>query len=162
MKHLSGKFVPVLAVIAAAIALISWWMAETANSGSLLKPGDRKIVELGKQVYAEQCAACHGEKLEGQPDWMSPGPDGLLPAPPHDETGHTWHHTDTLLFELTKFGIAKLAGLENHKTNMPAYENLLTDEEIIAVLSFIKSTWPPDVRSRHDQMNALAGEQEPK
>ena len=43
----------------------------------------------GAQLYAENCASCHGANLEGQADWRSPGPDGRLPAPPHDETGHT-------------------------------------------------------------------------
>ena len=49
-------------------------------------------------LYAENCASCHGAKLEGQPDWRSPGPDGVMPAPPHDRTGHTWHHGDGMLF----------------------------------------------------------------
>ena len=80
----------------------------------------------------------------------------MLPAPPHDETGHTWHHTDEVLFELTKYGLAKMSGLTDHKTNMPTYEGVLSDEEIIAVLSFIKSRWPEDVRNRHDEMNLAA------
>ena len=51
-------------------------------------------IAQGEDLYREYCAACHGADLEGQPDWRSAGPDGVLPAPPHDETGHTWHHPD--------------------------------------------------------------------
>lgn len=62
-----------------------------------LRPDDLKVVDLGKKVYDANCASCHGVKLEGEENWRERGPDGLLPAPPHDETGHTWHHPDALL-----------------------------------------------------------------
>ena len=81
-----------------------------------------------------------------------------LPAPPHDETGHTWHHPDRLLFELTKFGPAALVGAD-YETNMPAYENQLSDDDIIASLSYIKSKWPEEVRVRHDRINEEANKQ---
>jgi mono/diheme cytochrome c family protein len=58
----------------------------------------RDIV-AGQSLYADSCASCHGANLEGQPNWQSPNADGVLPAPPHDRTGHTWHHDDELLFE---------------------------------------------------------------
>ena len=77
-----------------------------------------------------------------------------MPAPPHNERGHTWHHTDHLLFDLTKYGVEKIVKMENYKSNMPAYESVLSDDEIIAVLSYIKSTWPQDIQARHDQLNA--------
>jgi len=35
---------------------------------------------------------------------------------------------------------------------MPVYEGILTDKEIIAVLSYIKSTWPEDIKAMHDEM----------
>ena len=71
---------------------------------------DSAIVDLGKVICAEHCASCHGVKLEGQKDWMSRLPDGLMPAPPHDETGHTWHHSDKYLFMITKYGIEDIIG----------------------------------------------------
>ncbi len=40
----------------------------------------------------------------------------------------------------------------DYAPNMPVYEDTLTDDEIIAVLSYIKSTWPQDMRDRHDAM----------
>ncbi|QIE43888.1 cytochrome c (plasmid) [Rhodobacteraceae bacterium SC52] len=119
-------------------------------------PSDPDVVALGQAVYVENCASCHGANLDGQPNWRSPGPDGRLPAPPHDETGHTWHHDGDTLFQLTKYGTGALIGDPDYQSNMPIYEGVLTDEEIIAVLSYIKSTWPQDIRDHHD---ALANRQ---
>ena len=124
----------------------------SSESAIALQPDDETLVALGKQVYDANCASCHGKQLEGQPNWKSPGPDGKMPAPPHDRNGHTWHHADKLLFELTKFGVQKFAG-ENYESNMPAYEGVLSDREIVASLSYIKSRWPEAIRKRHDAIN---------
>nr|WP_223163192.1 cytochrome c [Roseivivax sediminis] len=124
-----------------------------AESGPpILLPDDPSIVARGAELYAENCAACHGVDLEGQPDWRVRGPDGLLPAPPHDETGHTWHHDEDTLFRLTKYGVGEMIGDPDYASAMPAFEDVLTDAEIAAVLSYIKSTWPADIRARHDAM----------
>ncbi len=121
-----------------------------------LEPDDAQVVALGRQVYEARCASCHGVRLEGQPNWRRPGPDGLLPAPPHDASGHTWHHPDELLFRITKLGVARAANLQNHASAMPAFEGVLSDAEIVASLSWIKSQWPASVRARHDELNARA------
>lgn len=117
-----------------------------------LHPDDAQIVDIGAEIYTKNCASCHGENLEGQNDWRVQGADGRLPSPPHDESGHTWHHKSDVLFQLTKYGVAATIGDPNYASNMPAYENVLTDAEIIAVLSFIKSTWPQNVREIHDEL----------
>jgi len=119
-----------------------------------LRPDDPQVLRVGAQIYAQQCAACHGVKGEGQPDWRSRGPDGLLPAPPHDSSGHTWHHPDEQLFAITKHGLAKLIDQPGYRTSMPVYDGVLSDDEIVATLSWIKSQWPPEVRRRHDEINA--------
>lgn len=124
------------------------------RSRSLLLPEDADVVVSGKQIYAENCAVCHGVQLEGEPGWQTRKTDSLMPAPPHDATGHTWHHSSKLLFDMTKLGVAQAAGLKDYRSAMPAYENILTDAEIIAVLSFIKSTWPKEIRARHDELDA--------
>lgn len=122
----------------------------------VLRPDDARVTNLGRQVYAAHCAACHGQRLEGQANWQQRDAQGRLPAPPHDATGHTWHHADELLFRLTKFGVAKAANLPGYDSTMPAYEGVLSDEQIVAVLSWIKSQWPPDIRAKHDQVNRAA------
>lgn len=113
---------------------------------------DADVVALGATVYQENCASCHGANLEGQPNWRSPGPDGRLPAPPHDASGHTWHHDGDTLFRLTKYGTGALIGDPDYASNMPIYDGVLSDDEIVAVLSYIKSTWPEEIRAAHDEM----------
>ena len=119
---------------------------------------DADIVGLGKNVYAENCASCHGMALEGQANWRQRDSDGYLLAPPHDENGHTWHHSDSYLFLMTKYGIEEMIG-KSYPNNMPAYEDKLADEDIIAVLSYIKSTWPSRIQHQHNQLNARANSQ---
>jgi len=121
-----------------------------------LRPTDPQALALGEKVYVTHCTACHGARLEGQPNWRERGADGRLPAPPHDASGHTWHHADELLVRLTKLGVARVAGLKDYDSAMPAYEGVLSDEEIVAVLSWIKSQWPAEVQAKHDQINAQA------
>jgi len=122
------------------------------STTGLLKPGNLELVAAGELIYVQSCAACHGVDLQGQDNWRSPDEEGFLPAPPHDESGHTWHHRDELLIELTKFGAGSFAG-ENFKTRMPQFDGILSDNEIIAVLSYIKSTWPQEIQQRSDELN---------
>lgn len=110
-------------------------------------PNDTALVARGAVVYGEQCAACHGERLEGQPDWRKRKPDGRLPAPPHDRTGHTWHHPDQVLFDIIKQGSAALAP-PGYETDMGAYKDLLSDRDILATLAYIKAQWPEPIRAR--------------
>ena len=124
-----------------------------AEPGISLQHKDRAAVDLGKTIYAENCASCHGVVLEGQANWRQRDAEGYLPAPPHDESGHTWHHPDSYLFLMTKYGIEEMIG-RSYPNNMPAYENKLTDDEIIAALSYIKSTWSGRIQRKHDQINA--------
>lgn len=108
-----------------------------------IDPHNAGLVAMGETVYAAQCAACHGENLEGEVDWQQSGE--VLKAPPHDATGHTWHHNDAYLIESVKAGGARLAGQNVGVSSMPAYGDILSDEEITAVLSYIKSKWPSDI-----------------
>lgn len=140
-----------IALLVAAYLVIS----QRIGSAKLLDPDDPLLVQRGAEVYADQCAACHGAELEGQPDWRRRRADDRLPAPPHDETGHTHHHPDELLIQLTKHGPSAVAG-DSYQSDMPAYAGILSDGDIRAVLSYIKSTWPPEVRRRHDDLNEQA------
>jgi mono/diheme cytochrome c family protein len=107
-------------------------------------------ISVGQRMYAQHCASCHGANLEGQVNWRSALPDGSMPAPPHDITGHTWHHSDQQLFEITKFG-GQAYSPEGYINKMPAFGDRLSDDEIRAVLAYIKSTWPPDIQSAQAQ-----------
>ena len=126
------------------------YFSPDANGGIAYR--DAASVARGQQVYAEYCASCHGAALEGEPDWRQADESGLLPAPPHDETGHTWHHPDAQLFELTKRGPAAIVG-GGYESNMPGFDGVLTDQEIWDVLAYIKSTWPARIIEIHNQRN---------
>ncbi|MCR6634977.1 cytochrome c [Devosia sp.] len=110
----------------------------------------------GRQVYVDHCASCHGANLEGQPNWKQRLPTGRLPAPPHDATGHTWHHSDRQLFRIVKEGPAAM--MPGYETDMPGFGAVLDDGEIAAVLDYIKSTWPDrqrDVQAAKSAADAL-------
>ena len=111
-----------------------------------------ETITFGKDIYSQECASCHGKNLAGQANWRERDDKGYMPAPPHDKNGHTWHHSDHNLFLMTKYGIEKIIG-KKYPNNMPAYEDMLSDYEIIAVLSYIKSTWPSYIQIQHDQIN---------
>ena len=136
-------------IVVAAMAAIAGWL----SVGQVASASDD--LAQGAALYAEHCASCHGAELEGAPDWRRRGADGLYPAPPHDETGHTWHHGDKLLFDYTKLGgeaLLAARGITDFESGMPGFGHLLTDDQIRDVLAFIKSTWPKLMRSHQEDM----------
>lgn len=141
MVRLAGVAGLAAAVVVAGVA---WYVGVDAD-GRGADASDPDLVALGAVVYEQHCAACHGRELEGEPDWRRRKADGTLPAPPHDATGHTWHHSDELLFRLTRDGPGVIAG-EDYRTAMPAYGGILSDREIWSVLAYIKSRWPADIQ----------------
>ncbi len=127
--------------------------AEIAGLSVLGEPVTRDMVEQGGSIYAESCAACHGAQLEGQADWRRRTEDGRMPAPPHDDSGHTWHHADRDLFTITKHGVG--AVVPGYESDMPAFAGLLSDDEVKAVLAYIKTSWSE--RERGFQAEVSAG-----
>lgn len=101
---------------------------------------DAETLRHGQELYAEDCASCHGANLEGQPDWKRRLDNGRMPAPPHDASGHTWHHPDQDLLLIVRDGLGAI--VPGYESDMPAFGSTLTDEDIGAILAFIKSTWP--------------------
>jgi len=136
-----------------------------AGSAEQATPGEGTVADaaarlaLGERVYVEACASCHGAALEGQPNWQSRGENGRLPAPPHDETGHSWHHPDEYLFLVTKYGVTPFAG-PDYQSDMPAFEQQLSDDEIHSVIDYIKSRWPETIRARQAEIDAAARAQQ--
>ena len=143
-------------VASTAAALAAGWMFWPSAVTGRADAADARQVALGTQVYRENCASCHGANLEGQPNWTTRKPDGRFPAPPHDESGHTWHHPDDVLFGLTKSGLKPPLAPAGYQSDMPAFGTVLTDEQIWAVLAFIKSRWPEKIRARQSSLNERA------
>lgn len=127
--------------------------AALAEMPSELDADDPRKVREGAAIYADACASCHGADLSGAADWRTRLPSGRLPAPPHDAAGHTWHHPDQHLFALTALGPGPFAP-PGYESDMPAFRERLSDDQIWAVLSFIKSRWPADIRAAHDRISA--------
>lgn len=135
------------------VAVVSYFVFERSRIPRI-DPTDVAQVEIGKRIYAQACASCHGASLEGQANWQKRMPNGRLPAPPHDASGHTWHHPDEMLFQITKYGPAAYGA--GYQGDMPAFEQRLTDEEIAASLAFIKSTWSAEIRGKQARIDADA------
>jgi mono/diheme cytochrome c family protein len=116
-------------------------------------PDDARQVARGKSVYSQYCGACHGVRLEGQPNWQDKLPTGRMPAPPHDASGHTWHHPDSVLFGITKLGLVPgRYAPPKYESDMPGFGKPLSDDEIWAVLAYIKSFWPSEIRRAQREM----------
>jgi mono/diheme cytochrome c family protein len=132
-----GALCGVALIVALALLLIDWGRFhlidrnEAGLSNSL----------LGRKVYEIHCAICHGRYLEGQINWQTPMSNGHMPAPPHNASGHTWHHPDDVLIRIVTNGLKPYAG-EDYESDMPAFAGTLSDQQIEAVVAYIKSTWP--------------------
>ena len=142
----------VMGAIVLGVAVWAFWPATLDRAD----PNDARLVATGEAVYRQHCASCHGARLEGQPGWRSPKENGRLPAPPHDKTGHTWHHSDAQLFALTKQGVKPPLAPPGYESDMIGYGEILSDREIWAVLAYIKSTWPPDAIAHQMRVDAAA------
>ena len=153
-KWIIGLVVAAIAGIGVVGGVLYW----RHDARPRIDPDDKTQVAQGQSVYVAQCARCHGSDLEGQPNWQDRLANGRLPAPPHDASGHTWHHPDAQLFDITKHGLAPYAPA-GYQSDMPAFDGTLSDDQIEAVLAYIKSKWPADIRERQARINEEAARQ---
>lgn len=127
-----------------------FWPIKSDTTFTRLDVKDENLIAQGKKTYALHCASCHGVNLEGQSNWSEKRPDGLYPSPPVDVTGHIWHHPDNYLITLVKYSSTEPLG---YKDSMPAFNETLTEEEIIAVLTYIKSHWSIKHQAYQEALN---------
>ena len=93
-------WIVVIAIVLIGSGLLLWHTTFSANApivmgGTAVPPVtmlDTNTVATGKLLYAEHCISCHGAVLQGVANWKERLADGSLPPPPHDSSGHTWHH----------------------------------------------------------------------
>ena len=84
-----------------------------------------ETLSLGADLYSATCATCHGTQGAGQ---------GNVPA--LNGSQHAWHHSDEQLISQIRQG-----GM-----GMPAVGADWSDEEVDAVVSYIKAWWTPQQR----------------
>lgn len=142
----------VVLLVAAAAGWALWRSQAPQPAHAALADADPARIRAGEAIYRQHCASCHGADLEGERDWRQRKPSGRLPAPPHDDSGHTWHHPDEVLFGITKFGLVPSYAPADYPSDMPAFGGALSDEEIRAVLAFIESRWSDEVRETRRRM----------
>ncbi len=156
-NRLKRFLIPVSGGLAGLVVLGALQISEHASAAPPKQPEGTDIA-AGQRLYAEYCASCHGANLEGQENWQIANEDGIFPAPPHDRSGHTWHHGDALLFTYTKLGgkgAMAAQGLD-FESGMPEFGETLSDQQIWEILAYIKSTWDDRVR----EMQAVRTEAE--
>ena len=127
---------------------------------SVAPPGipytNARAVAQGAGIYAAHCAACHGADREGQPFWQYPDVEGYLPAPPLNGSGHSAEHPDIILIETIRQG-PQATVCVGRNSRMGGYKDILSDEEILAVLAHIKNGWPEEVIEKHNRVNGRPG-----
>lgn len=114
-----------------------------ACSNSLHAQQENPSQSAGREIYVQHCASCHGANGEGQENWRQRNSSGELPAPPHNQYGHTWRHADDVLFRMIKNGWRDPFNKTDRLT-MPAFGSILTDTEIYSLIMYLKSFWSKD------------------
>jgi mono/diheme cytochrome c family protein len=109
--------------------------------------GTQEQVARGEELYQANCAACHGGAIGG---------DIADIPPPHNAEGHTWHHEDCLLLEIVQDGMPRRPGLPEDAPTMPAFGDELSEEDIRAMLAFIKTWWTEDQLEFQQQVTEQA------
>lgn len=127
------------------LALLAVPVLAGASGGPVVTDTAPQEVAQGRQIYKQYCAACHGRQGEGAANWKKPDKKGEMPPPPHDETGHTWRHSDAMLFKMIAEGWRHPFNKSDLLT-MPAFEENLTDREIDAVIEYLKTLWTDEQR----------------
>jgi len=109
------------------------------KTGLVIRNLDAAQIMRGEAVYATHCAGCHGPNGEATPDWRKPNPDGKYPPPPLDSSAHAWHHSTDVLKKTILKGTPPEIG------SMPAWEDILTEQQVDDVIVWIKSLWSNEI-----------------
>ncbi len=110
-----------------------------ANAKQVERQFNVEQVKRGAYIFQAHCESCHGKNAQGTPDWRTPNADGKFPPPPLDGTAHTWHHSTAVLKNTI------LKGGPPEVSTMPAWENILTEQQVDDVIVWIKSLWPDKI-----------------
>lgn len=139
------RLLPLIGALIAIVAACSQANTEPSNTAPNSSSGqdsvpprpalDEAKAEIGAELYLAYCAACHMPDLSGEPDWRIAREDGSFPAPPHDSSGHTWHHAESDLIDII------LEGVDYEASRMPAFADRLDEQDVLAILEYLKTNW---------------------
>ena len=129
------------------LCAVVWLLAAIPAHAADLRSSaiDRQRVETGRRIYQQRCASCHGAQGEGAPHWQQRDANGNMPPPPHGPEGHTWKHSDAMLYRLVHDGRHAPYNKTDRQT-MPAFKDTLSPHEIRAVITYLKTLWTPQQR----------------
>lgn len=90
------------------------------------------LMQRGEKIYAQQCASCHGESGEGKP--------GMYPPLAANRAVNLANPAN--LMQMVRFGGYAPATEGNPRPyGMPPFGHVLTDEDIAAVLTYVRGSW---------------------
>jgi mono/diheme cytochrome c family protein len=99
----------------------------------------------GEELYQANCMRCHGGATGGS----------ISDIPPrHNAEGHTWHHPDCQLVDIVAAGMPRRPGLPDDAPTMPAFGDRLSDDDVRAILAYLKTWWKPDQRQSQEEVTA--------
>lgn len=126
-EHFRTILVSIVVVGVAASAAVWFWPRgpEPQADPSNLPSYPVEQVARGRDIFQADCATCHGSEGRGNPSAGVPALDGSM---------HAWHHPDGQIAGFLRHGIG----------DMPAVGSDWTDDEIQAVLAYVKQWWEPD------------------
>jgi len=101
-----------------------------------------QVIE-GQALFADHCAACHGDNGQGADNWTLPNALGVRPAPPLNGSGHAWHHSLADLSHTVMQG----------RGVMPAWKGTLSEAEVMATIAWTQSLWPKEIYTAWSQAN---------
>src|SRR5438093_236042 len=140
----------ILIVVAGCGSLTLRAPADSSTTAAAIPMLDPNPVTRGRPIYVQQCASRHGRQAEGAPHWQQPDARGDLPPPPHNDSGHTWRHSDAQLADIIRNGLRDRFN-KTPELTMPPFTNQLTNAEIAAVIIYFKSLWSPEHRMYQEE-----------
>lgn len=161
------RYWPVLLILMAAVVLIGLALALSSRTPApsttaiampemtddprrdMLLAADPGL-QAGRDQYNLRCAHCHGYDGEGeiQISAVDTLALGMKVVPPHNSSGHTWMHPEQLLVQLVRQGLSNPL----YRFQMPAYGEVMTEEEIRQIFAYISLWWTDSQREHHQAL----------
>ena len=116
-----------LIVLGTVVNVLVWFTPRQQEVQVALPSYPVEQVMAGRELYAANCMTCHGAQGQG---YAQAG----VPAPALNGDMHAWHHPDSQIAGIVRQGIGQ----------MPAVGESWSDEDIAAVLAYIKQWWEPE------------------